>query len=176
MNTSSASDRPAALHSAPDADLPLGCQLVTPRRGFTHHGIYIGDGRVVHYAGLSRGWHRGPVEVVSLAAFANGREVRIVPRACTRFTGEQAVCRALARVGEDAYRIATNNCEHFCAWCIDGQSRSPQIERLAMRPWALARALFAALAQVLGPWPRVQLPSGAGRWRAAASAGAQWHL
>lgn len=26
------------------ADLPLGCQLVTPRKGYTHHGIYAGGG------------------------------------------------------------------------------------------------------------------------------------
>jgi hypothetical protein len=176
MNTSHAPDRPAACRSALDTEFPPGCQLVTPRRGFTHHGIYIGNGRVVHYAGLSRGWCRGPVEVVSLAAFANGHEVRIAHRACARFTGEQAVCRALARVGEDAYRVATNNCEHFCAWCIDGQSRSPQIERLAAWPGAIAAALLAGLAQVLGLGPRNQARAGAGHWRAATTGGAECHL
>ena len=35
---------------------PLGSHVVTSRRGYTHHGIFVGDGRVVHYAGLSRGW------------------------------------------------------------------------------------------------------------------------
>jgi hypothetical protein len=145
MKTSPASDRPAVPLGPCDADLPLGCQLVTPRRGFTHQGIYIGRGRVVHYAGLSRGWRRGPVEVVSLAAFAKGREVRIARTPCSRFTAEQVVYRAQTRVGENAYRIATNNCEHFCTWCLDGESRSAQIERLAAWPRAVARALCAAV-------------------------------
>ena len=28
---------------------PLGAHLVTRRVGFTHHGIYAGDGKVIHY-------------------------------------------------------------------------------------------------------------------------------
>lgn len=43
-------------------DLPPGAHLTTPRRGYVHHGIYAGDGRVVHYAGFSRILRRGPVE------------------------------------------------------------------------------------------------------------------
>ena len=31
----------------------LGTHLVASRRGYTHHGIYVGGGMVVHYAGLS---------------------------------------------------------------------------------------------------------------------------
>ena len=41
---------------------PMGAHLVTPRRRYCHHGIYVGDGKVVHYAGLSRSLRRGPVE------------------------------------------------------------------------------------------------------------------
>lgn len=29
---------------------PVGAHLVTPRRGYTHHGNYAGDGSVLHYA------------------------------------------------------------------------------------------------------------------------------
>ena len=39
-----------ALHQA---QIPLGAHLVTPRCGYTHHGIHVGDGQVVHYMGLS---------------------------------------------------------------------------------------------------------------------------
>src|SRR5438034_9825989 len=113
--TAQTGDRLPATRRTPDADLPLGCHLVTPRRGFTHHGIYAGDGQVVHYSGLSRSWRRGPVELVSLEVFADGRDVWIEPTPCARYAGVHAVARALSRLGEDRYRIATNNCEHFCA-------------------------------------------------------------
>ena len=54
---------------------PLGAHLVSLRRGYSHHGIHIGAGKVVHYAGFSSGLHRGPVEEVMLAEFAAGRAV-----------------------------------------------------------------------------------------------------
>ena len=41
---------------------PLGAHLTTPRRGYNHHGEYVGRGRVVHYAGLSGFWQCAPVE------------------------------------------------------------------------------------------------------------------
>ena len=52
---------------------PLGAHLTTSRRGYHHHGVYIGRGLVVHYSGLSRRWQSGPVEEVSLSRFVDGR-------------------------------------------------------------------------------------------------------
>ena len=49
---------------------PLGSHLVTPRRGYLHHGIYVGGCRVVHYSGLVHGLRGGPVEEVPLSRFA----------------------------------------------------------------------------------------------------------
>lgn len=34
-------------------------------------------------------------------------------------------------MGEDRYSLFRNNCEHFCEWCMRGEQRSYQIERLA---------------------------------------------
>jgi hypothetical protein len=78
-----------------------------------------------------------------------------------RYTGMLAAQRALSRVGEDRYRVMTNNCEHFCAWCLDGESRSRQIERWLAWPRAAARATLAGLAQAFtaGPrWPVLSAP------------------
>ena len=44
--------------------------MLTPRRGYIHHGIYVGQGLVVQYAGLSREVRRGPVEEVPVSQFA----------------------------------------------------------------------------------------------------------
>src|SRR6266404_5036395 len=90
----SARQRPIELDSPAAAELPLGCWLVTPRRGYTHHGIYVGDGQVVHYSGLSRSWRRGPVEVASLSEFSTGAV------ACGRgpLSGHDQQLRALLRM------------------------------------------------------------------------------
>jgi hypothetical protein len=142
----------AGFHAArPLPAYAPGAHLVSQRRGYVHHGIYVGDGRVVHYGGLSRSWRRGPVEEVTLERFAAGRPVMARPPAASRFGSDEIVARARSRIGEDRYRIASNNCEHFCAWCIHGEPRSEQIEQLLRLPRRLlqrfrpvARRLAAA--------------------------------
>ena len=32
------------------------------------------------------------------------------------------------RLGEDCYSVLTNNCEHFCEWCVRGEHRSYQVD------------------------------------------------
>ncbi len=109
--------------------LPLpGAHLITPRLGYTHHGIYIGGGRVIHYSGLCHGFHSGAVEETTLEAFAEGRGWSVDTRRAARFGKREIVRRARSRVGENNYQIVTNNCEHFCAWCRSGEARSEQVE------------------------------------------------
>lgn len=127
-------------------DLPLGAHLTTPRRGYVHHGIYAGSGRVVHYAGFNRMLRRGPVEEVPLAAFARGRRVQVSVRIAPKFDGAASIERARSRLGEDHYRLWSNNCEHFVEWCITGASRSPQVEAWSGR---VQRGL-AALGKAVG--------------------------
>jgi hypothetical protein len=120
--------------SAPQRQEPsLGSHLVTPRRGYLHHGIYVGDGKVVHYAGLAGGLQRGPVEEVPLARFTRGRPVWVKSHAPSSFECREVIQRARSRVGEDCYRLLTNNCEHFCEWCLRGEPRSYQVEALLAR-------------------------------------------
>jgi hypothetical protein len=121
---------------------PLGAHLTASRRGYSHHGVYVGHGRVVHYAGLSTLWQCGPVEEVSLARFANGHPLTIVDHPKAQFSPDEIVRRARSRLGENDYRLLSNNCEHFCNWCLSGVSRSAQVEwRL---PFRLLGALFHA--------------------------------
>lgn len=75
----------ATAHTDPKKSRPVasaeslepGTDLVSPRLGYTHHGIYVGHGKVVQYGGLVWGLRRGPVEEVSLEEFANGRPLWI---------------------------------------------------------------------------------------------------
>jgi hypothetical protein len=122
----------------------LASHLVTSRALYDHHGIYAGNGRVIHYAGLAHGWRRGPVEEVSLEEFARGRCIRVRHDAA-RFDQREVLERARSRLGERCYRILTNNCEHFCAWALQGENRSPQIERIRATPLVLWRAIADAL-------------------------------
>jgi hypothetical protein len=128
--------------SARQQELPFGAHLTTLRRGYTHHGVYVGGGRVVHYSGFSGFWQCGPVEEVSLSRFSAGRELRIVDHPKSVFSPEEIVRRARSRLGENDYRLLSNNCEHFCNWCLDGVSHSAQVERPLVLPFRLLGALF----------------------------------
>lgn len=123
------------VEAVADADLTIGSHLVTGRPGYTHHGVYAGAGKVVHYAGLSRSLRRGPVQEVTLAEFAHGHPVWMRQSPGARFAGVEAVRRAYSRLGEDRYRLISNNCEHFCMWCVYGESRSDQID--VWKSWAI---------------------------------------
>jgi len=117
----------------PEQVPPLGAHMVTPRRGYTHHGIYVGLGRVVQYRGLSRGLARGPVEEVSLSQFAQGRPIRLRLEESRWSNRDEVARRARSRLGENRYNLLTNNCEHFCEWCVRGEHRSYQIDELVAR-------------------------------------------
>jgi hypothetical protein len=109
---------------------PLAAHLITARRGYTHHGLYVGKGRVVHYPGMVGRFRGGPVEEISLEQFARGHAVGVRTDSTPRFERENVVRRARSRLGEDRYHVLRNNCEHFCEWCLSGVSRSPQVESM----------------------------------------------
>lgn len=120
-----------------DGTWPLGTHLTSPRRGYVHHGIYVGDGRVIHYAGFHRVFRPGPVEETSIEQFARGSGVHALPASAAQFGAAEIVARARTRLGENRYRVWTNNCEHFVHWCLSGAPRSTQVERLSRRIRAL---------------------------------------
>lgn len=105
-----------------------GTHLATPRWGYRHHGVYAGRGRVLHYRGMSRWFARGPVEEVSLAEFDGGRGIAVVATPATPANATAAIARARSRLGENRWRLWSNNCEHFATWCLDGCARSAQVE------------------------------------------------
>jgi hypothetical protein len=118
-----------------------GTELVTRRCGYAHHGLYVGEGMVIHYAGFAKSMNRGPVEKVSLAQFAAGHAVTVRSNARAKFDGIEAVRRATRRLGEDRYRLLTNNCEHFVSWCLHGEPRSQQVRACLVDPRAAWLAL-----------------------------------
>lgn len=100
----------------------LGDHLTSPRYFYTHHGLYVGHGMVVENTQKGTNY-------VSLREFADGEAIAIIPHQERLFSREESVKRALHCVGEHKYNVFINNCEHFVNWCIDGENKSPQVER-----------------------------------------------
>jgi hypothetical protein len=122
-------------------ELVPGTHLIICRRGYTHHGIYLGDGRVMHYAGRIK-YPQGLVEEISLAEFSEGRAFRAEMSQTGRFEANEIVSRARSRLGERRYDLLRNNCEHFCNWCRLGENRSFQVEWLTAPVRLLCSALL----------------------------------
>ena len=141
-----------------DTVLPVGAHLVAERDGYEHHGIYIGNGQVIHYAGFSRRQRRGPVERVSIGCFACGFSVTIQCDPSTCYEGDEVARRALSRLGERNYRLLTNNCEHFCSWCLFGECRSVQVEACLRSPARAARTLLKLMRLALSANWRIVRP------------------
>jgi hypothetical protein len=107
----------------------FGKHLFVSRGPYTHHGIGDGYGGVIHYSGFADSLKSGPICRTTLERFAGGQSIRIREYRCPKYTANDAVKRAKSRIGEDAYCLIGNNCEHFVEWCITGDHSSRQADR-----------------------------------------------
>ncbi len=106
--------------------MQIGDHLVTPRTGYTHHGLYLGNQQVIHYSGKTS-HDQGSIQQVTLEEFCEGKACRVRDYPCRVYGRKESVERAHQRLGEAKYSILFNNCEQFVAWCIMGFGYSEQI-------------------------------------------------
>ena len=92
---------------------------------YTHHGIYIGDKKVIHY------WEN-QIICTSLDKFRCRKKIHIKKyKEC--YPAEAVVKRAKKRLKEKKYHLIFNNCEHFAYRCKTGKHRSKQVEEIPKR-------------------------------------------
>lgn len=106
--------------------------IYVSHRAYTHHGIDIGDGTVVHRTRAT-----GRVTRISFAEFAGNRVVHLFP-ARDADDAETVVERALSSVDAPGYCLVRGNCEHFATWCKTGRSHSSQVSRVHRQVAALS--------------------------------------
>ncbi|CEM21234.1 unnamed protein product [Vitrella brassicaformis CCMP3155] len=107
----------------------------------THHGIYVGNGRVIHFSGneamgglkgLSAAVGKGKAKVrcTSVLQFMKyGYNLR-VKRYAEPTADKKTVERAEAAFHEQwypSYHLLKNNCEHFAHYCKTGRAQSSQV-------------------------------------------------
>lgn len=127
--------------------LELGAHLRVYRGGYWHHAIYVGWGYVVHYTNVRPNKRDATIEIGTVAEFAEGGEFEVV-----RYDHEDPIEvvleRARRRVGETAYHLTRNNCEHFARWCKTGESISDQVRRASATATGAAGSAAAAVGAV----------------------------
>lgn len=111
----------------------FGDHLKVKRRLYSHHGIYIGNNHVIHYApppgkniGDGIGWRQvlgadsivNTIHIAELETFEfEGIHASIVPYTKSRtYPPLKIVARAESRIGENGYNLWGNNCEQLARW------------------------------------------------------------
>lgn len=121
----------------------LGSHLISQRVNgiYTHHGIYVGNKKVIEYSGFSEGFNfddilpindnnRSPISIISLEEFGKGKGFKIKLHPNSKFSKEEIVKRAYEKLNEKKYNLFFNNCEQFANYCIYGISSSKQTQGL----------------------------------------------
>ncbi len=83
--------------------MKIGDHLVSPRTGYSHHGLYVGNDKVIHYSGLSDSFDKGSIELTTLADFAQEQELKVIDHLLCVYDEHERVERAYAKIGEESY-------------------------------------------------------------------------
>jgi hypothetical protein len=113
--------------------------IKTPKKGDViwavgfplHCGIYESDDSVIHFAPTNgfKTKKDAVIHITTLTEFAKGYPVIVIefsPEKC--LPPEECIRLAYSRLGENAYNLVLNNCEHFAIWCKIGEHRSLQVD------------------------------------------------
>lgn len=142
----------------------IGDHLVVNKGLYTHHGIYLGKDKVIHYAGLSNdpSADGSRIQTTFLQNFSQGRKVRIRRHDKALYKGDEVVERAFSRLGENKYNLVFNNCEHFVNWCFEGINFSNQVNNAVLGSATSITASQLARSKLAGKTAQVALASGLG--------------
>jgi len=116
---------------------------------YTHHGIDMGDGTVVHLSGEPLRWRDARVCRTPLEEFLKGCEAQVVQHGDGGRGPDEVASTALAHVGEGGYDVWRNNCEHFATHCATGRRWSRQVV-VVKRVAQVAAGVTAAAVIVTG--------------------------
>lgn len=125
---------------------PRGSHIYSDRIGYTHHGIYVGMGCVVHHSGFAEAFKKGEIDITSLDEFCAGNGYKVRKYSGRTLTADEIVQRAYDGYLEGSeYNLVFNNCEHFATWCVTGQRSSQQVKNVVAGSAALIPELITPL-------------------------------
>ena len=131
-----------------DNDLNQGDHIYVRRKGllYSHHGIYAGDGAVIHYKGAEKEKQDPAVIITGMDNFLNGGKLRR-RNYRRRLPHPETLKIARGLLLKKGYSLAFNNCEHFATYCATGKKKSLQVRRVIGGIAAVALAVTGTVIQ-----------------------------
>lgn len=114
----------------------LGDQIKVNRGIYDHHGIYIGDDKVIQFGSTTGELDPSKAMVIetSLDDFLKGGELLVATyteeELKKRRNPNEIVEYAKAHLGDKGYDLINNNCEHFSNECAFGEHKSFQVDNV----------------------------------------------
>lgn len=112
----------------------IGDHLRVSRGLYSHHGVYIGSNRVIHFGSTTNELDPSTAEVIetSLDDFLRGGDLEVAvydkEELAKKRNNDDIVAYAKSKLGTKGYDIIKNNCEHFANECVFGEKRSDQVD------------------------------------------------
>ena len=111
-----------------ETDLNQGDYIYVRRKRllYSHHGIYAGEGIVIHFKGAEKEKKDPVVRKTEIEKFLNGGKLKRRDYK-KRLPHAETLRIAKEHLSRRGYSLAFNNCEHFATYCAIGKKRSKQI-------------------------------------------------
>jgi hypothetical protein len=128
-------------------DLSLGDHIYVKRLLYSHHGIYAGDGKVIHYRGEEKEKKDPSVRETDIDGFLKGGKLkkRDYKR---RLPVSETLSLAKEHLSGKGYSLTLNNCEHFATYCATGKKKSNQVRKAAAGFLGVTLAVAGTILQV----------------------------
>ena len=114
--------------SLSEKDLKKGDHVYVRRLLHSHHGIYTGEGRVIHFKGAWKEKSDPVVRETTLHDFLRGGRLRRRDYK-ERSPREETVRLARQLLNGKNYSLIRSNCEHMATYCATGKASSRQVQR-----------------------------------------------
>jgi cell wall-associated NlpC family hydrolase len=112
-------------------DLSLGDHIYVKRLLYSHHGIYAGDGKVIHYTGEEKEKKDPSVRETNIDGFLKGGKLKKRNHK-RRLPSSETLSLAKEHLSDKNYSLTLNNCEHFATYCATGKKKSNQVRKTAV--------------------------------------------
>ncbi len=128
-------------------DLNHGDHVYVKRKRllYSHHGIYAGEGTVIHYKGAEKEKKDPVIRKTDMDEFLSGGRLKRRDYK-KRLTHPETLRIAGEHLSDNGYSLAFNNCEHFATYCATGRKKSTQVRKVV---GGIVGVAFAVAATVI---------------------------